>query len=182
MVSPPSALDDSDEPAQPGSGSEAIPDHADADDPKYRTWPYVERRRQRDRRARPTRWWDALQGAKRRKYGRRVSEGESENIFVDLYEKRDGALILGIFLLNILDAALTLVHISQGGEEVNPLMAHLLDLGTYTFLYEKCAVVGICLITLAIHKTFKLARRSSVFLLCVYSTLAVYHVFLRLVS
>ncbi len=114
----------------------------------------------------------------RRKTGRR--DGESENSFVDLYHRRDTAMLLSILVLNLLDAFLTLIHIERGGAEANPLMERLLEVGNETFLFHKAAVVGSLLLVLVGHKNFTIARRAMWVILAVYSLLFVYHVSLQI--
>jgi len=141
-------------------------------------WPYVDRRDGGDRRARPTTWWDSLQGRKRRVRGRR--RGESRNIYVDIYDRWDLILMLVIFVLNVFDALLTLVYLGQGGREANPIMAEVLGYGVTAFVLEKCFVVALCLVALVVHKTFRLARIATYWLLVAYGLLTVRHLVLQL--
>jgi hypothetical protein len=138
------------------------------------TWPWVDRRSGTDRRNRPTRWYDSLLGHRRRKRGRR--KGESRNIYVDIYHSGDLILVAAVFLLNLVDAGLTLHHLSEGAVEQNPLMDRLIAWGAVWFLLEKALVVGLCLVALAVHKTFPLARRGAYALLVVYSLLMIQHI------
>lgn len=140
-------------------------------------WPEVDRRQQIDRRNKPTRWWDPFVGRRRRKQGRR--KGETREVYVDVLDWRDLALVVAVFTLSILDAALTLVHIDAGGSEANPLMNLLLSVGRNTFLFEKCALVGLWLIILGVHRNFILARISLWLLLVFYTGLLGYHIALR---
>jgi hypothetical protein len=142
------------------------------------TWPYVDRRRVPDRRRHPTRWWDSFLGRKRRVRGRR--KGEVRNVYVDVYYHADLALIVVIFLLNLADAALTLDYLGRGGGEGNPVMAQFLALGPNAFVLEKSFAVGLCLLALAVHKTFLLARVSIYGLLLAYGALTAYHAFLQI--
>lgn len=141
-------------------------------------WPYVDRRTGFDRRGRPTAWWDSLLGRKRRMRGRR--KGESRNIYVDIYDQWDLILTLVIFVLNLVDALLTLVFLGQGGHEANPLMAEVLGYGVGAFIFEKCLVVALCLLALVVHKTFRFARAASYWVLAAYGILTVRHVVLQL--
>jgi len=136
-------------------------------------WPFVDRRSGEDRRQRPTRWYDSLLGHRRRKRGRR--KGESRNIYVDLYHASDLIVLALVFLLNLLDAVLTLVHLSNGGVETNPAMAELLRHGPLVFILQKCFVVALCLVAIAVHKTFPIARIGAWLLLGCYSVLALWH-------
>lgn len=139
--------------------------------------PEVDRRKSDDRRSRRTRPWGNPFGWKRRESGRR--DGEERNSFVDLYHKRDTAMLVSILVLNLLDAFLTLIHIERGGAEANPLMDRLLDVSNETFLFHKAAVVGSLLLVLVVHKNFTIARRAMWVILGVYSLLFVYHLTLQ---
>jgi len=140
-------------------------------------FPEVDRRKRDDRRSRRTRPWGNPFGWKRREAGRR--DGEERNTFVDLYHKRDTAMLVSILVLNLLDAFLTLIHIGRGGAEANPLMDRLLDVSNETFLFHKAAVVGSLLLILVVHKNFEIARRAMWVILGVYSLLFVYHLTLQ---
>ena len=146
-------------------------------EPTEEVWPEADRRKHPDRRSRQTRPWGNPFGWKRRKTGRR--DGEVENSFVDLYHKRDTAMLVSILVLNLLDAFLTLIHIGRGGTETNPLMERLLQEGNETFLFHKAAVVGSLLLILVVHKNFTIARRAMWLILAVYSLLFAYHVTLQ---
>ena len=137
------------------------------------SWPFVNRRSAGDRRHLPTRWYDSFLGHRRRKRGRR--KGESQNIYVDLYHSSDLIILSVVFLLNLVDAILTLVHVSGGGVEQNPAMAELLSYGPLAFVLEKCVVVGLCLVAMIVHKTFRIARIGAWILLCCYTGLTIWH-------
>jgi len=112
----------------------------------------------------------------RRHRGRRA--GETRDIYVDVYHPRDVLLLLAVLLLNVLDAAFTLVHLQLGGEEANPLMARLIQAGEETFLFEKSFVVGVWLVLLVAHKRFLLARAGLFVLLALYLGLFVFHIYI----
>ena len=136
--------------------------------------PRDERRRRVDRRAGPTSGlaaWLGL-GPLRRRRGRRL--GESENTYVDLYGRRDLLLLLSVFVLNVLDAFLTLRWLQMGGGEGNPIMQAALDRGTLVFLFQKCFVVGLWLVLLIAHKNFRIARHGLWMLLGFYGAVFVY--------
>jgi hypothetical protein len=155
----------------------AIPSGA-APQTESQTWPAVDRRSGRDRRQRPTTPWGNFFGLKRRKRGRR--KGEERNSFVDLYRKRDAALLISILVLNLLDALLTLIHIQRGGQEANPVMERLLSDGDYgSFLFQKCAIVGSLLLILVVHKNHVIARRAIWALFAGYLALFAYHIALQ---
>ena len=135
-----------------------------------------DRREREDRRHRPTAPWSGLLGWQRRRTGRRVSD---EGIYVDAFDRRDLALMLAVFFLNVLDAAFTLVYLSQGGTEANPFMAHMLAISDGAFLAQKCFVVGAWLLFLTVHKNFRFARIGLHSLLALYSGVLIYHLVLQ---
>jgi len=134
------------------------------------TWSGADRRAS-DRRQRPTRPWSDLLTPLRRAHGRRADDVKG---YVDRYSKRDVALLLAIFLLNVADAFMTMLWLHRGGREANPIMDFLLDLGPWAFLAQKCLVVGFWLILLLVHKNFRFAR------IGLYASLAVYALLLLL--
>lgn len=147
----------------------------EADASLGRSWPEIDRRATPDRRDRPTgflsRPWRGRRGGGRRK-------GERENIYVDVYSRADVLILLGIFILNIGDAAFTLLWLQRGGAEGNPIMQLMLDIGVGAFLFQKCIVVGIWLLILTAHRNYRSARVGLWSTLSVYSLLIVYHLVL----
>ncbi|MBW2272457.1 MAG: hypothetical protein JRG96_04240 [Deltaproteobacteria bacterium] len=135
-----------------------------------------ERREEGDRRGQPTRGWDSL-FHRRRRTGRR--QGETQDTYVDVFRKRDVALLLGIFILNILDAFFTLRWLQMGGAEGNPLMDQLIKTSDLLFLFQKCLVVGLWLLILMAHKNFRIARIGLWGSFVLYVCLLMYHFVLQ---
>jgi hypothetical protein len=106
--------------------------------------------------------------------------GESQSMYVDVYYAADFVLVGIIFILNLIDAGLTLHHISLGGIEQNPLMDRVLRWGPGFFLLEKLLLVGLCLMALIVNKEFRLAQLGAWLLLLSYSLLMVQHLSLLL--
>ena len=132
-----------------------------------------EERRASDRRREPTRPLSRLLGGPyRRARGRRLSDQVD---YVDLYSRRDIALLLAIFLLNVGDAFFTMLWLSRGGREANPVMDFFLDIGPGAFIMQKCFIVGIWLVVLLVHKNFRFARLGLYAALAVYSMLMIVH-------
>ncbi len=135
------------------------------------------RRQGGDRRKHPTRLFcrHTFWGGRRRR-GRRA--GETENIYVD----RHGALLLlgalGLAVLNVLDAFFTMLFLSHGGQELNPLIDAVLGFGTWPFLVTKTIGVGICVAFLVLTETFRAARIGLIILIAGYSALLCWHVWL----
>ena len=142
-----------------------------------KTWPEIDRRSGFDRRARPTRGWDALFRRGKRLGGRRSTD--HANSYVDLYRRRDVAMVVSVFFLNILDAFLTLRWLSFGGSEENPLMEQMLESGDFVFLVQKCFVVGGLLLLLVVHRNFAMARVGMWVLFTLYGGLLLHHTLLQ---
>ncbi len=137
-----------------------------------------ERRVLFDRRRRPTPVLSSYVLFGRRSAGRR--EGEDENIYVDRYATWLLAAVVLILGLNVLDAYFTLLHLNRGGEELNPLVERLIDLGPIPFVATKTVITALCLSFLVVHQTFVLVRRVIGFVLAFYGLLLLYHLYLRL--
>ncbi len=61
------------------------------------------------------------------------------------------AAALAALVLSLTDGALTVVLGGYGVTEANPIMAVLLDTGTFWFLLMKCSITGICLLFFVRH-------------------------------
>ncbi len=129
-------------------------------------------RRNADRRERPTRPWIGTLGPLRRIRGRRESDRAG---YVDRYSRRDVALILTVFVMNVGDAFFTMLWLGRGGKEANPVMDFFLDIGPWAFLVQKCVVVGIWLVVLLVHKNFRFARIGLYVSLVAYAVLMLIH-------
>ena len=91
----------------------------------------------------------------RRRGSRR--RGDSLGNYVDRYDAHLFVVAIGIFLLCCLDAHFTLILLDRGAEEINPLMAALLNHGVQTFVYTKLTITGFGLIFLVVHAAFWIA-------------------------
>ena len=67
-------------------------------------------------------------------------------------------VILLIFLLQVLDAYMTLAHLRTGAVELNPIMNHLLSHSDGLFLGVKLTVAAVGLLFLGIHRNFPMVR------------------------
>lgn len=129
-------------------------------------------RRENDRRERPTRPFSGWLTPSRRASGRRDADSSG---YVDRYTRRDVALLLSVFLLNVFDAWMTMLWLSRGGREANPVMDFFLDIGPGAFLVQKCLIVGFWLVLLVVHKNFRLARFGLYASLVVYALIMLMH-------
>lgn len=134
-----------------------------------------ERREARlDRRVRRTpmfsRYW--LRGRRR---GPRRGSDDSTQIYVDNYTSYEWGLAASVVALSLCDLVLTLVYLSLGGEESNPIMATMLDHGEGTFITVKTLVSVFGALFLLTHIRFPRVRKSMAGILVLYMLLIVYH-------
>jgi hypothetical protein len=81
----------------------------------------------------------------RRRTVRRLEDGR-RIVILDRYSPKLFALILGILVLSLLDAVLTLYLIEHGSNELNPLMAYFLKKGPLIFTVAKYVLTCIAVI------------------------------------
>ncbi|MBL8862403.1 MAG: hypothetical protein JNK02_10370 [Planctomycetes bacterium] len=151
----------------------AVPNHETgaADDGQQQDRRGPDRRRARTPRFSRYTWL----GGRRRRV-RRVEEREGS--FVDVYEPSLLVAILWIALMNAGDSFFTLVHLQNGGTEVNPVAAALLETGRTGFVVLKSTVIAAALCVLVIHKNFQLARFGLWTAAAAYTLLFGYHLWL----
>lgn len=95
--------------------------------------------------------YGAFVHARRRGPRRRT---DTEAYYVDWYDSRLFGVVIGIFLFSCVDALFTLMLLSLGAEEVNPLMAALIEHDVQTFVGTKLVITGVGLVFLVIHTSF----------------------------
>lgn len=98
-------------------------------------------RQNADRRQKPTSPWNAWFGSGQRMRNRRDSE-HLQQYFVDRFPLRTLAWILLLLSLSLTDAYFTLILLENGCEEVNPVMHHLIQRGTLSFVVGKYALTA----------------------------------------
>lgn len=138
------------------------------EDARKRIWRGPDRRRQPTPRL--SRY--SLLGGRRR--GVRRGD-EREGSFVDLYGPGVWLAICAIALLNAADSFFTLVHLQNGGIELNPVAAALLGAGRLGFVVLKSILIALPLLVLCLHKNFLLARLGLWVGAVTYTLLVVYH-------
>jgi len=128
-----------------------------------------------DRRLRPTPRFSryTLLGGRRRA-GRR--DGEHKNSFVDQYSSRMWLLLVWVALMNAGDSFFTLLHLQDGGIELNPVAGLMLQSGRLGFVALKSFLITLPLAVLCLHKNFSLARMGLWVAAGTYSLLLAYHV------
>ena len=130
-----------------------------------------------DRRRRPTPMLSryAFLGG-RRSGGRRHDElGEG---FADLHGAGLFLVVTSICALNMLDALFTILFLSHGGTELNPIVDQLLQFGLWPFVLTKCLGIGVCVVFLTMTRTFTIARLGLGMVLVGYAGLLGWHLYL----
>ena len=134
--------------------------------------PFPDQRLIQDRRSQPTSLVSVLRFGGRRRAFRR--DGEGQNRYVDCLSLRTFTLTLLIFTLSTLDAIFTLIHLQNGGVELNPFMRQIIQSGFQSFIIIKSLGVGLMGCFLAVHQNFKVSFYSMHVLTAIYSVLVVY--------
>lgn len=125
------------------------------------------------RRRRTPRFSRYMVAGGRRRHIRRTEE--REGAFVDAY---DPVLLFGLLwiaFMNAGDSFFTLVHLQNGGTEVNPVAAMLLGTGRMGFVLLKSGVIAAALCVLCVHKNFHIARIGMWTAAAAYTLLFAYH-------
>lgn len=131
----------------------------------------------RDRRRRPTSMLSryTICGG-RRHAGRRL--GETAGVFVDQHGPLLFSVALAVVALNVLDAWFTILLLSYGGQEMNPVVAGVLGWGLGPFISCKSVGIGACLAFLTLTKNFPISRIGLTTVLAGYLALLVWHLYL----
>jgi Domain of unknown function (DUF5658) len=117
--------------------------------------------------------------------GQRVAgrrEGETDNIYVDVYSPRLVILLLFFFALTVVDSVSTLVYLGKGGRELNPIAQWMIDQGPSFFVIAKGVLSGLCLLFVMLHKTFRPARVAMAVGFSFYFALGAYHLVLQILA
>lgn len=152
-------------------------DHPPSDPAGSRSWAP----RGPDRRRRPTPILSRYTFTGGRRVGGR-RDGESENIYVDVYSPRLVVLLLLFFALTVLDSVSTLVYLGKGGRELNPIAQWMIDTGPLFFVLAKGVLSGLCLLFVMLHKTFKPARTALGIGFAFYFALGAWHLVLQVLA
>jgi hypothetical protein len=117
--------------------------------------PSLDQRVIQDRWSHPTPFISTLRFGGRRKSFRRREEGRNQ--YVDCLSLRTIVLTLIILVLSILDAIFTFVHLENGGSELTPLVAQIVQSSFQSVMIFKSLGVGLMGWFLAIHQNFKIS-------------------------
>ena len=121
--------------------------------------PYLphERRDRADRRRRV--WWSVCYGSfnpRRRTPQRRLDEARFHSL--DWHSSHLLAVAIGILLLSVVDAFLTLVLLQGGADEINPIMAALIYRSVTAFAGMKIAMTGASIIFMVLLARYRFMR------------------------
>lgn len=121
---------------------------------------YIERRDEADRRTSiaESHRYNWLGG--KRKIGRR--NGEQHNLLVDVHNPWHMFVVMGIMMLSVTDAILTLKILSSGGVEVNLFLDWVVQNNIELFASVKFALTGLSIIFLTRYINYRLFNLFSV--------------------
>lgn len=127
-----------------------------------------------DRRDRPTPMFSryAWHGG-RRASPRRMDE--IEGAYVDLHGPGLFLTVTVIAMLNFLDAFFTILYLSFGGHELNPVVQQSLELGMPWFIGLKSVGIGLCLVFLTMTKNSQFSRLGLAVIFTGYLALICWH-------
>ena len=106
-----------------------------------------------------------------------------ENHYVDVHESKIFFLVVAVLVLCSADAYMTLLILSKGGSELNPLMDVLLKKDIAIFFIAKYVMTAMGVLFFLIHKNFRFFRSFTGYhllfcCLAIYSLLIMYELFL----
>ncbi|MEE9411919.1 MAG: DUF5658 family protein [Methylococcales bacterium] len=141
---------------------------------------YSERRGTTERRTRVFRTMLGCLIDRRRDHPQRLSERQ-QPYYSDFYESWLFVLIVGIVLLSVADAVLTLNILAQGGVELNPVMDAILAHGPLAFFAVKYGLTSVGLIFCVLHIRYQLLRiipmrTVLIFIMGIYLVLVAYEI------
>lgn len=133
---------------------------------------YRERRTAQDRRLRRAHGVFCSLYKRQRVNPQRLEERTSP-YYTDVYSLRTLATVVSITILCLVDSFLTLHILANGGQELNPVMAALLDFGNRAFIFGKLLITCTGLLVALVHINFKVLRICP--MRCAFRTLLVFY-------
>ena len=106
----------------------------------------------------------------RRTHLRRESD-DVIGVYVDTHEPKLWYLAISLMMLSVLDAFFTTILIANGSEELNPLLAYLLNIDLWVFLAVKFFVTGASIVFFILHKHHRLLNTVNCYHLLVLSVI-----------
>ena len=140
---------------------QAPPEQRRRDDRRSRRTPVISRYSFRDGRRRDTR-----------------RDRDGWGTYVDSHGATLFAFVTAIATLNILDAIFTVLFLTYGGQELNPIVRASLDHGMWLFIVLKSVGIGVCLLVLTVTKNFLASRIGLGLIFGGYLVLLGWHVYL----
>ena len=110
----------------------------------------------------------------RRKHLRREND-DVTGVYVDAHEPKLWYLAITLMTLSVLDAFFTTLLLANGSEELNPLLAYLLQIDLWVFLAVKFFITGASIVFFILHKHHRLLNTVNCYHLLVFSV-AVYFI------
>ncbi len=117
----------------------------------------LERRSGKDRRQDQISTFKRLFSSGLRESMRRAEDRNCIVVF-DRYKPSLVVSIIIVLTLSLLDALLTLILLSQGAKELNPIMKFYLDYGTHEFIYVKYGLTVLPMIIILFSKEALITR------------------------
>lgn len=136
-----------------------------------------ERRAGAERRQKPTNPFSLLAFRGRRQTVRR-REDRKRSPYMDRYGRHLMLIALLLILLCVADALYTILHVSEGGVELNPLMDGVLQRGPLLFFAVKFALTALGVFLLVLYWHHPLGRVMFGGAVLVYGLLFCYQMFL----
>jgi hypothetical protein len=108
----------------------------------------------------------------------RRKEDQEKGGYIDRYGNGLFIWVLLLFVLNIFDAAFTLIILDRGGHEVNPLIHWLIGNSGDHFISWKFAILSGSIIILCLHSKFRIVKPVFYFSTVIYSLVVLYQMIL----
>lgn len=131
-----------------------------------------------DRRRRPTPMLSRYSLFRGRRKGFRRREDRDRGGYVDRYSPWLFGVLMGLVLLNLLNALFTHLIIDCGGTELNPVAAWALAAFGDHFILWKIAVIGPCVLVLCLLSEFRAARAAIALAVGLYGVVVCYQLVL----
>jgi len=87
-------------------------------------------------------------------------------------------VVSSVVALSVLDALFTVLFLSHGAVELNPVVAASLERGLWVFLTVKSLGIGTCVTFLTLTKNFRVSRLGLAVVLVGYAALLAWHGYL----
>jgi hypothetical protein len=104
-----------------------------------------------------------------RRKGLRRDGDNLNGVYVDAHEPRLFYLAVALMTLSVIDAFFTTLLIHNGSEELNPVLAYLLEYNLYAFLGVKFCITGFSIVFFVLHKHHRLFNLISCYQLLIFS-------------